>query len=326
MATSEGVVGTMFCTACGSRTDDGVCPAGCAPRPAVPVLSSRPDRIIVGREVGPVAAPWQRGLTGLLPVVVSVLALAAAAAAAVVAYTASAAADRSEAAVQTLTGQQSDLRDRVEALAATRRNLTDQLVALQRQAATAQRPDVAATVKQAARSVFTVTSGNSSGSAFVVSAAGATSRLVTNFHVVADSYVNGVKAVTVRRGQLSYPGRIVDVSESNDLALVKVDTALPPLPVEKKPTRVGDELLVLGSPLGLGGTVTSGIVSAHRNNHGVTLLQFSAPISPGNSGGPVLTTDGRVVGVAVSKMVGDGAEGLGFAIPTGRLCTALSVC
>ena len=83
---------------------------------------------------------------------------------------------------------------------------------------------------------------------------------------------------------------------------------------------------MLGSPLGLGGTVTSGIASAYRNDHGLTYLQFSAPISPGNSGGPVINEHGRVVGVSVMKMVGDGAEGLSFAIPSSRLCAALSVC
>ena len=78
--------------------------------------------------------------------------------------------------------------------------------------------------------------------------------------------------------------------------------------------------------LGLGGTVTSGIVSAYRDDFALDYLQFSAPISPGNSGGPVLDEQGRVVGVAVAKMVTTGAEGIGFAIPASRLCVTLSVC
>lgn len=187
-------------------------------------------------------------------------------------------------------------------------------------------PDAPQTAKIAARSVFTVTTADGRGSAFVVTAQRRSSRLVTNFHVVSETYVNGGRDVKIKRGRLAYPGRIVDVSEANDLALITVSAPLPALQLESQRPQIGEPVLVLGSPLGLGGTVTSGIVSAFRNEDGLDYLQFSAPISPGNSGGPVINERGAVVGIAVAKLVGQGAEGLGFAIPTGRLCAALDVC
>ena len=71
---------------------------------------------------------------------------------------------------------------------------------------------------------------------------------------------------------------------------------------------------MLGSPLGLEQTAVSGIVSAFREDP--DLIQFSAPISPGNSGGPVLNADGEVIGVTELKIAEEAAEGLGFAIPS----------
>lgn len=177
-------------------------------------------------------------------------------------------------------------------------------------------PDNAATAKTASRSVFTVVTGQDSGSGFVVSDDQGHADLVTNFHVVADTYDNGGRTVRVVRGDLTYTGHIARVSQLHDLALITIPASEPTLPISRQRPAIGAPLLVLGSPLGLGGTVTSGIVSAYRTQDGLSYMQFSAPISPGNSGGPVLDEHGAVVGVAVAKMVGDGAEGLGFAIPT----------
>lgn len=183
-------------------------------------------------------------------------------------------------------------------------------------------PDPAAVAGEVARSVFTIESAGGLGSGFVLRAAAGSSSLVTNFHVVADGWVNGVRTVRVRQGDRTYEGRVTSVAPADDLALVEVATAFPALaPAEAEPA-VGDPVLVVGSPLGLGGTVAAGIVSAFRTEGGVRYLQFSAPISPGNSGGPVVDRRGRVVGVATAKAVAPGAEGLSFAIPVTRVCTA----
>ena len=187
-------------------------------------------------------------------------------------------------------------------------------------------PDIPRTAKAASKSVFTIEVQDGSGSGFAVAHDAGSTVLVTNFHVVARTYLNGGRAVDVRRANLSFEGTITDASESNDLAVITVPERLPILELVGRRPTIGEPVLVLGSPLGLGGTVTSGIVSAFRAEDGLDYLQFSAPISPGNSGGPVVNTRGEVVGVAVAKLIGQGAEGLGFAIPTTRLCTALDVC
>ena len=120
----------------------------------------------------------------------------------------------------------------------------------------------------------------------------------------------------------SLEGTVVAVAESEDLALVEVDAVLPVLPLAPKGSRVGDAVLVLGSPLGFDQTVTAGVISAFRND----LIQFDANISPGSSGGPVLDRRGDVIGVTVQKIVEEGAEGIGFAIPVGTLCVAILEC
>ncbi len=109
---------------------------------------------------------------------------------------------------------------------------------------------------------------------------------------------------------------------SKDLASVETVAEIPLLAVEVHEPAVGSPVLVIGSPLGLGGTVTSGVVSAHRAG----LIQISAPISPGNSGGPVVDARGHVVGIASEKIVSNDAEGLGFAIPIREVCSSLVRC
>ena len=84
--------------------------------------------------------------------------------------------------------------------------------------------------------------------------------------------------------------------------------------------------MAVGSPLGLDGTVTLGVVSGFRSLDGSDYIQFSAPISPGNSGGPVVDAGGRVVAIASAKFVGDGVEGLSLAIPIQTACLSLVTC
>jgi S1-C subfamily serine protease len=83
--------------------------------------------------------------------------------------------------------------------------------------------------------------------------------------------------------------------------------------------QVGDRLLAVGAPLGLTSTVSDGLLSAIRLEDGRQLLQLSIPVSPGSSGGPVMTLDGRVIGIVVSGIRGAGAENLNFALPINYL-------
>ena len=167
------------------------------------------------------------------------------------------------------------------------------------------------------QSVFTVESDSGQGSAFVLASEGGLSTLITNRHVVA-----GSERVRLRRDGLHLDGRVVRVDQAGDLAAIEVTATLPPLSRATARPAVGDPVVSVGSPLGLGGTVTTGVVSALRPGQ----IQFSAPVSPGNSGGPLVDRSGRVIGVTVAKYVAQGAEGLSFAVPIQAVCAQVLSC
>jgi len=175
-------------------------------------------------------------------------------------------------------------------------------------------------------SVVTIEAGDELGSAWVAHADAAGSDLVTNFHVVADAYRAGVSTVLVRHRDSTMNGTIVRVDPNDDLAVIHVSERLIPLPAIAARPRVGTSVMAVGSPLGLGGTISVGVVSGYRSLDGSDWMQFSAPISPGNSGGPVVDANGRVLAVATAKLVGTGVEALSFGIPVQAVCDSLVVC
>jgi len=113
-----------------------------------------------------------------------------------------------------------------------------------------------------------------------------------------------------------------------DAALIKVDVSgVRCSKVTKNVPETGDDVLVVGSPLGeaLEQSVTKGIVSATRDNDGVTLIQTDAAINPGNSGGPIFTAGGRVAGIVSFKIAAEAVEGVAFAIEQEAFLTALGI-
>jgi S1-C subfamily serine protease len=161
------------------------------------------------------------------------------------------------------------------------------------------------------------------GSGFVADKAG---HIITNYHVVADATEVDVSFSNAE----SLNARIVGVDPSTDLAVLKVNArsrALTPLPLGDSDTvRVGDSVVAIGNPFGLERTVTAGIISALQrqieapNRYSIDhVLQTDAPINEGNSGGPLLNTQGEVVGVNAQISTGttgaQGNVGIGFAIP-----------
>jgi S1-C subfamily serine protease len=133
---------------------------------------------------------------------------------------------------------------------------------------------------------------------------------VTNFHVIADAWSAGDATVVVRQQDSTFKGVVVRVDRTNDLAIVHLSQRLPLLHAAPGRPKLGAAVMAVGSPLGLEGTVTLGVVSGFRSLDGSDYMQFSAPISPGNSGGPVIDDHGRVVAVASAKLVGRGVEAL----------------
>ena len=153
------------------------------------------------------------------------------------------------------------------------------------------------------------------GSGFFISADG---YAVTNFHVV--DHAKTVQ-VTADDGTV-YSAKVVGTDQKTDLALIKVDAKKDFAFVKfgDAPPRVGDWVVAVGNPFGLGGTVTAGIVSARGRDIGAgpydDYIQIDAPINKGNSGGPAFNSNGDVIGVntAIYSPSG-GSVGIGFDIP-----------
>jgi S1-C subfamily serine protease len=171
------------------------------------------------------------------------------------------------------------------------------------------------------KSVFTVTASLDEGSGFVAWVRGRSSYVLTANHVIALSVEHGDFGVRLHRGSTVWRGRVVSRDQDNDLALIRVPRRIgAPLwqrPVFSPPL-VGDELLLVGTPLGYEGSVTSGVVGRVAR----TEIQTDAAAYPGISGGPAVDTEGQVVGVLVSGE----AENLNFAVPIRLVCIKLRRC
>ena len=190
---------------------------------------------------------------------------------------------------------------------------------------------IAARVLPSVVSISTRSSmGGGTGTGFVIRSDG---YILTNNHVVENVLQSGTLNVSFNDGKV-VRGKIVGVNPAYDLAVIKVTrTGVPALQFgDSDKVQVGDSVIAIGSPLGLSGTVTSGIISA--KNRAVTAgdgqsessfinaLQTDAAINPGNSGGPLVDKTGAVVGVnsAIATLGSSfgsqsGSIGLGFAIP-----------
>jgi len=160
------------------------------------------------------------------------------------------------------------------------------------------------------------------GSGFIISADG---YVVTNNHVIAAEGGGQVESITVTTPDgTEYPARLIGRDAASDLAVLKISSPKP-LPFvrfgDSRNARVGDWVIAIGNPFGLGGTVTAGIISAVYRATGTgsaydRYLQTDAAINRGNSGGPMFDMRGQVIGInnAIYSPTG-GSVGIGFAIP-----------
>jgi len=172
---------------------------------------------------------------------------------------------------------------------------------------------------RALKSVFTVSAGSHFGTAFVAWRGADGTYLITAAHVVA----GWDDPVSLARKSGDWEGEVVRRDRKNDLALIRVEgrpDGAPPLwqkPRRARP-RTGEQLLLVGSPYGLSGTVTTGIVSRVTRR----MIQTDAAANPGNSGGPAVNREGRVVGV----LLAGGGENINFAVRIERVCKVLRAC
>ncbi|MCR6631238.1 MAG: DegQ family serine endoprotease [Magnetospirillum sp.] len=165
------------------------------------------------------------------------------------------------------------------------------------------------------------------GSGVIVSPDGT---VVTNHHVIKDAD----EVTVVLSDRREFEAAIVGSDERTDLAVLKIDSGREALPVltmgDSDAVEVGDLVIAIGNPFGVGQTVTSGIVSAlARTNIGITdyrsFIQTDAAINPGNSGGALVDMNGRLVGINSAIYSKDGAShGIGFAIPSALVKSVLT--
>ena len=179
-------------------------------------------------------------------------------------------------------------------------------------------------------------SGSGTGSGFIYREDG---YIVTNNHVAAPA-INSGKLTVYLQDKTSYEAKLVGRNASYDLAVLKIDaTGLKPVNIgDSSAINVGDLTVAFGSPLGLTGTVTSGIVSAINrpvtaggadDQSFISAIQTDAAINPGNSGGPLVNGQGQVIGVnSAIATLGNGTQsgsiGLGFAIPINQAQRVIS--
>jgi S1-C subfamily serine protease len=178
-------------------------------------------------------------------------------------------------------------------------------------------------------SVALIAGKSTSGSGFLVGP----NLLATNAHVLRLEFMEDIRvffpsASGVDRGPVT-PDAVLYENEMRDLALISVRSAMPPLELAHDDDfAAGEEVIVIGSP-GLGGgvpipnAINQGILSTKLNDRGQTLFQLGASVNPGNSGGPVFNSTGKVVGMATAR--GKGVEAVAFSIPAGDVRKAVDI-
>ena len=154
------------------------------------------------------------------------------------------------------------------------------------------------------------------GSGFIIDAKGI---VITNNHVI-----KGAEDIMVRvEGDKEYKAKVIGSDPLSDIAVLKIESKEKLIPVKfgnSDKARIGDWVIAIGNPFGLGGTVTSGIISARNRDIGMSryedFIQTDAAINIGNSGGPLFDMNGDVIGINTAILGREGSIGIGFAIPS----------
>jgi S1-C subfamily serine protease len=172
-------------------------------------------------------------------------------------------------------------------------------------------------VRAAGPSVVEVKTDVGLGSGVIVEPQGL---IITNFHVI-----RGASRVEVKNASgTSLAAEVIRTNESQDLAVLRTAGDIGPgvqlVDDAVGPPEIGAPVFAIGSPFGFQNTVTAGIVSAFREDNGRPVIQFDAPVNPGNSGGGLFNLEGRLIGIPTSiQSPVQGNVGLGFAVPASRV-------
>ena len=153
------------------------------------------------------------------------------------------------------------------------------------------------------------------GSGFIIDEKGI---VVTNNHVIQDA-----DDIIIRVGDKEVKAKVLGADPLSDIAVLQLETNEKFKPVkfgDSDKARIGDWVIAIGNPFGLGGTVTSGIISARNRSIGLTryedYIQTDASINQGNSGGPLFDMNGNVIGINTAILGRNGSIGIGFSIPS----------
>jgi S1-C subfamily serine protease len=172
---------------------------------------------------------------------------------------------------------------------------------------------VTSTVAKVEPAVVMVEVEDSMGSGMIIDKSG---YILTSNHIVED--VQSAIVILKEGGQ--FPGEVIGRDELRDLAIIKISASGFDFPVvtlgNSDKLENGEEVIAIGYSLGLegGATISKGIISAFRYSDGVRFIQTDAAINPGNSGGPLINLNAETIGIVTFKFVGEGVEGMGFAI------------
>lgn len=186
-------------------------------------------------------------------------------------------------------------------------------------------PYVSKNLNQLVKGAVTIqTDKKSHGSGFFISPDG---YIITNYHVVANN--DNVKVIT--NTGVKYDGKVIRTSPIYDVALIKVDAYQAEhmnfSNIEIDNIQLGTDASTIGTPnsIELGQSVAKGIISGVRPVNNLHYIQTTIPINAGNSGGALLDSNGKVIGVVTAKLIGVGIEGIAFAVPTKYIFEGLNI-
>lgn len=136
-------------------------------------------------------------------------------------------------------------------------------------------------------------------------------KVVTNYHVIEKA--NEIKVINTDGNEINIKN-VSHISKKKDIVILALRKAGKPLQLSKTTPKVGENVITIGNPRGLENTLSTGIISGVRVIDGITLLQTTTPVSPGSSGGPLMTMNGRVVGVTTFYL--KESQNVNFAVST----------